>query len=491
MAIQTKTRKARERSIGKWLRGKWPSTTLNAALGICVAMAAAVPADAQITPTIRLGIAHTDNVQLAAENGDDETIVLLEPALLIDYQSERITSAVDYRMQALEYLDGSETEVFHTGTATVTFDLLKDELFLNAGVRRDQSISDLTQPIPVNNLPFAGNRVDRDEYFISPSFTRRIGSSVTAAGSYRQTRVEIQGGGLQNNDQSLANFSLDNYLGGQGLTWAVRYNWQRVEYDIAQPFENQTALLELGFWLNSSLRVFGSGGLESDWEVPLDPALEAETWEAGIVYSVGDRAQLTLAGGERSFGASARALLQLTGRSSTLNVSFTQRPATLGAQPVRTDGPSAPDLLFDLLDQQGQTQRFVANRFELTWTLALRRLNLQARGFIEERTDRTTAAGELLSDQEQDGQGLSATYQLGARTSVGLDIARQVFDLGDGTDRELIRTAINASYSLGARTQLEFSYAYNDQDSDQIAMGPPNNADFVSNVVTLTISRTF
>ncbi|MEO1037406.1 MAG: TIGR03016 family PEP-CTERM system-associated outer membrane protein [Pseudomonadota bacterium] len=454
-------------------------------------MSIAAPADAEITPTIRLGIAHTDNVQLAAENGDDETIVLLEPALLIDYQSERITSAVDYRMQALEYLDGSETEVFHTGTATVTFDLLKDELLLNAGVRRDQSISDLTQPIPVNNLPFAGNRVDRDEYFISPSFTRRIGSSVTAAGSYRQTRVEIQGSGLQNNDQSLADFSLDNYRVGQGLTWALRYNWQRVEYDIAQPFENQTALLELGFWLNGSLRVFGSGGLESDWEVPLDPALEAEIWEAGIVYSAGERAQLTLAAGERSFGTSGRAILQLTGRNSTFNVSFTQRPATLGAQPVRIDGPSTPELLFNLLDQQGQTQRFVANRLGVTWTLALRRLSIEARAFIEERSDRTTAAGDDLPNQDQDAQGASITYQLGARTSVGVDLARQVFDLGDGADRELIRTTLNASYNLGTRTQLEFSYAYNDQDSDQVAMGPPNSADFVSNVVTLTISRTF
>ena len=38
---------------------------------------------------------------------------------------------------------------------------------------------------------------------------------------------------------------------GQGLTWALRYDWRRSEYEISAPWENQQATAELGFWVNS------------------------------------------------------------------------------------------------------------------------------------------------------------------------------------------------------------------------------------------------
>src|SRR5690606_32862729 len=113
-----------------------------------------------------------------------------------------------------------------------------------------------------------------------------LGRSVVVQGDYRHSWVgyadDEQGLDTPSNQQADANLSVDNYRQGSGLTWALRYNWQQLEYDDDRffPWKYQLAVAELGFWVSGNTRLFASGGLESAWDEPLDPALEDELWEA-------------------------------------------------------------------------------------------------------------------------------------------------------------------------------------------------------------------
>ena len=452
-------------------------------------LAGAAPVLAQITPSVSVGVVHTDNVRLTPTDGKDENIVFIEPSLLLAYEGERAGAAIDYRFQAFHFEDEGQTSSFHTYAADFNLDLIPEQFIIEAGASRFQSIRDLSAPIPANNLPISSNRVDRDDYYFNPYFQRRLGSTITAAGSFRQTWVEVEGNALQGNEQGNGRFSLDNYAAGQGFSWALMYDWQRAEYDVSEPFEYQRARLELGAWASSRTRFFVSGGLESDWNVPLDPALEAELWEVGVDYQLSADTRFLVAVGERSFGSSSRAILEYASRVHTVSLSFVQEPTTQGIQRFRRVTPSDPDSLEDVLTTQGQSQRFVSNRVDLDWRMALRRLTIRGRVFVEDRSDVTTAGGTVLPEQDQSSAALTVSYQLGARTRAGVQVTRLSFETSDGLERDIIRSGIDITYDIGARTVLAFNYSYNDQD----AAGTVNNnaADFFSNVVTLTLTRTF
>ena len=457
--------------------------------GIAMALVVTpLPGLAEVVPSLTLGVSHTDNLRLTADNTQDETIFSAQPALRADYQRDDLTALLDYRMQWLRFDDAKETEVFHTYTAQARYSFVEDETYIDVGGSRFQSIRDPLRAIPLNNIPISGNRIDRDEYFVQPTFSRRLGPSITVGGSYRGSWVDLDAPELEDSTQGRANFSIDNYAVGDGLTLALLYDWQRVEYESSIPFEYQRARAEIGTWLGGSTRIFGSVGVESEWDNPLDPALEADVWEAGLSYQPSERLSLELAAGERSFGASSRIALAYNTRRGELALSFVQDPTTQGVQRLRVRGPSDPDLLTDVLTVEGQTQRFISNRVDASWEFRTRRLALQLRVFAEDRTDAATADGTPIPDREQRGLAASVEYQLGARSRVLIRSSRQEFEV-DGVDRDLTSVNMAMDYRLGARTTVTLNYGYTDQGADDQL-----NAEFdgiFANVISLFVRRDF
>jgi uncharacterized protein (PEP-CTERM system associated) len=214
---------------------------------------------------------------------------------------------VDYRLQAFYYDDLGESEVWHQFDGDIDAALIPENLFLNVGATRYQSIIDPDASIPQGNLPFSSNRANRDEAFVAPRFEFALGRSVTMQGDYRISWIKYDEANIDNIDQQeAANFSIENYRRGRGITWAARYRWRKTEYDNFDPWEYQLAIGELGYWVGNNTRVFVAGGKESAWDMPLDPGLEDSLWEAGFAQQIGTTLSAEFAAGERSFGSSLR-----------------------------------------------------------------------------------------------------------------------------------------------------------------------------------------
>ena len=458
-------------------------------VGLSLAASNLVAEAAEVSGSLAAGVAHSDNVRLTTADTQDETVFLIEPSLTVEHAGERTSALLDYQLQWYRFDAAKETEVFHSYVGTGRYEFVPEQVFVDVGASRFQSIRDSLQPIAANNLPLIGNRIDRDDYFVSPGFDKLIGSSIRAAGSLRQTWVEVDGNNLQGNEQRFGVLSVDNYTAGEGFAWALQYDWQRVIYDVAEPYEFQRARLEVGYWLTSRLRVFAAGGRESDWEIPLDPAPEAGLWEAGLTVQLGTDSTFTVATGERSFGASSRLEFSFRNRRQSLELSFVQEPTTQGLQRLLQGGPSSPDLISDILSAEGQSQRFISNRASLDWSVQLRRLTFRARAFLEDRSDITTALGAVLPDQEQINAGISVDYQLGARTRVAAGLTRLGFDIDDGNESDILQASLNLAYDIGSRTALLFEYSYADQQN--VTPGAVNPPDFFANIVSLRLRRQF
>jgi hypothetical protein len=472
---------------------KVPDRRSNWSMGIVLGTLAVADATAmEFEPKITLGVSYTDNLTLASEDEQDEVVYLAEPAFSLTHETERIDLNADYQLQAYRYRDLKEDQVWHQYDASMELALVPDALFFEVGGSRNQSIRDPELQIPNSNPPLSGNLQDRDEYYYMPSFQLPLGSNVIARGSYRNSWVDYSegdfagfSGDAENRD---ADFTMDNYRRGRGLTWALRYNWQRSIYDEYPPWEYQEAAAELGFWLGSSLRLFGTGGRESAWDDPLNPELTDPFWEAGFAYGNGERLNLEFAAGERTFGSSWRGSVDFNFRRGSLNLSYAETPTTQSFNQYRMFELQDADSFEDFLSRPGSAERFISKSMQASLSIELSRSSLTFAAFNTDRSDRTSASGDALPDETQRGVNVAFSYQLGAKTDLraGASWAEREFGPNDGP-RVLIRGTLAADHRLGARTTLSLEYEYAEEDPKDGGSG----LDYVANTATLLLMRTF
>ncbi|MBT8109708.1 MAG: hypothetical protein KJO27_03180, partial [Gammaproteobacteria bacterium] len=337
--------------------------------------------------------------------------------------------------------------------------------------------------IPLGNLPFSGNLIDQDEWWFNPRLTRSLGKVVTLDADYRYSKIQFDDSLTQDNTNHSGNFSLENYNAGQGLSWALRYNWRRSEYEVSRSWENQKATAELGFWVNAKTRVFGAGGKESSWDDPFDPAMDDSFWEAGFAYSPSDKLSAEFAAGERSFGSSWRGRLDYTFRRGSTSLSYDESPTTTAfdrSGGIRNFLDDA--YLDDFLNRPGTAERYISKRLNWNLNLEFRRTGFTLSAFNEERGDRFTADGTPVDDQSQTGVRANFTWQAGVRTQFAVSGSLVDQETGVGNKSDFASVGLDINYRLGTRSDLSLGYSYSEQDPSGINS---TSREYVANVVSL------
>src|SRR5690606_10252516 len=137
----------------------------------------------------------------------------------------RVTTDITYSVEGYYYDQRSDSDVYQNVAAAMTAALDPDNLFLELGGLRDQTIRDPELPIPRSNLPISANRVDRDDFYLGPRFRYPLGGNVTASGSFRRNWVRYDAAEsdslfVRDFETDAYRFAFDNYLRGTGFTWA-------------------------------------------------------------------------------------------------------------------------------------------------------------------------------------------------------------------------------------------------------------------------------
>jgi hypothetical protein len=440
MAIMEKRAHSR-----RWLRGARSAPLLFGAFFACS------PARAQFefTPQIAVGVARTDNLTLDADNQESETVYQLVPEFHLTQQSQRFASSAAYRIDAYRYAERSDSDVHHVIDGQLRTILDIDNFFIDIGGSRQQSIRDPTAPIPRSNLPISSNLVDRDEFYAGPTFQYGVGANLAIEGSFRRSWIRYNDDAILFGDTHTADqltFTLNNYGKQSGFTWAATYDSQKVDYDELIPYEFRRASIELGAWLKPGLRVFASGGKESDWENPFDPSL-ADGFNAEIAV------------GERTFGKSGRALIGVGGQRVSASLRYIQRPTTEGLNPYNRGGLMLPDTPEDFLAHPGNTERYVSKRLEWSLGVRPRRSTLTLTVFDENREQRTRIDGTPLPDEGQSGGYLTASMQLGSKTDLVLSLQRVNREFSATEVSTLTATVVTLRRRPSPRTTLELNYS--------------------------------
>lgn len=425
---------------------------------------------AEFEPSVRLGLTHTDNIFLDTEEPLSEQVFHVEPMLRFWHESRRLNVDANYRFQSFWYKDLDDRSSFDQYNVDIEGAFVPDVLFLGVGADRIQSIADPAFNIPQGNLPISANRVDRDEYYAQPRLESTLGDFARLQAQYRYSHVEFERGQFQSSVNQNALLSVDNYQRGRGASLAVNYEWFDTEYENGIPWRYSRAMLELGFWTSARLRLFGGAGYESPWDEPLNDSLEAKVWELGFAYEGGERFSAEFAAGDRSFGRTWRATVNVKANLGSMVFSYSEDPATQALQRNREPDTRAEDISpSDDLTVPGATDRFIARRLNWLTTLELSKTTLTLNLFNVDRTDRTSATGVPLSDETFAGVILALGYELGSKTNVRLSASFSTrefapLDSSDQTDeRDITRLLAAVDYQLGARTTATLEYRYNEE----------------------------
>ena len=426
--------------------------------------------------TADLGIAYTDNFRLVSDGSEeDEVVYTIIPTFTLTNEGERLTADLRYRPEAYLYNEAPEGDsVFHVVDASLTTAFIRDAFFVYLSGVRFQTIDSPDGIFPTSNLPIAGNRVDSTVVEIRPYWEQSLGfaeilAEVTYIDSGFDKEIQNQNGGLiQDNIEKSALFNLNNHSNQSGVAWGIGYEYQRIEYDRAIPFEYQAASADLGYWVNGATRLFVSGGIETPFDSYFDASLEDDFWEAGFQYTPNQRLNIELAAGERSFGNTIRARASYQLRRGSTEFTYEEGATTRGALGTSRRPILETDNLDSLLDGPGLGDRFVRKHGNWISTIELAKSDISVRLFSEQRDQRTTGAGGVLDDERVVGAALRWEWRLGVNSTVGLasNIARR--EVGT-MESDLKRFSFDYAFRFSQRLSLVF-LAQHANDSGDITV---------------------
>lgn len=421
-----------------------------------------------------LGVIHSDNISLEPEGLEvSETIYTIAPTFGLTSDSGRVNADIRYRAEAYFYNDTPDSDaVYHILDANLTLTLMDEALYLYTSAVNYQTIVSPNLALPTTNVPLTGNRVDSRVLEVRPYWEQNLGfASVLAEVGFIDEKYDARsndlGGLIQDNDEIVGRFTLDNHANQRGVAWGVDYQYRKLEYEDALPWEYQMASANLGYWFNEVVRVFGSGGAETPFDSFFDSAMDDEFWEFGFQYRPNQRIDIELAAGERGYGDSYRGRISYSFRRGRTELSYDEGLTTSGELGFDRRPFAAGDSLNNLLDQPARTDRFLSKRSEWQTNIELAKSAMSLRVFSDQRIERTTDSGLPLADEDYAGVAFRWSWSLGANSQLGInaDLARRETAVSES---DLSRYSVDFSIRFSRRLSL----ALLAQRSEEDGLGP-------------------
>lgn len=421
--------------------------------------------------TVDLGVIYTDNLFLSPEGSEiDDTVWTIVPEFSLETDGDRLDASIFYRPEAFFYSDNSEfDDIFHVFDGEMTAEMVSDAFFLYLSGVRYQASNGPGGNFPTSNIPVTANRVDSTILEARPYWQQRFGNvDLLAEVSYTDIAYDdIEGVDptlSEDSNERRARLDINNQASQQMMTWGLNYDYRRMEYETATPWEFQRAFGELGVWLSSSVRVFGVGGVETPFDQYFSADMDDSFWEAGFQYRPNSRLDMEFAAGERSYGDSYRGRFSYQLRRGTSELTYDEGPSSRGETVIGRRPIVDTDQLDNILDRIGNSDRFIQRRGEWVNTLDLSRSDLSLRLFVELREDRTEADGTPLEDEQYAGVAFRWSWDMGRRTTLGLEADYAEREIGDEND-ELTRFELQLTYQLSSRLSLR-AFAMRSEEND-------------------------
>lgn len=436
-------------------------------------------ADVRFEPEVAVGVAYSDNIDLADTATSEEVIIQVLPTLRLGYDGTRLTGELAYRFEHYAFTEESDRDAsYHQVEAQTTLAAIPDALYLDLQGLYAQTLIDPLAPIAYSNIIATPNRADYFARSITPRVERDLGRVARVEAAYELGWLDYEDvpqdlavdPDLEDFDQRSLRFSLTNRDDDAKLGWEARFYDQKVDFESSTSVEYRIAQGRLAWRVRPGLQLLANGGRESD--VRQDQArasLDATIWNGGFRWEPNTRGVIEATVGERWFGDAYALDARFTGRRLDAGINYEETTLTVGQQLFRRPvlRPVEPD---DPLGGLGRnTPDVYLSKAGYAWAgLAGRRNRIDVTAYDERRTFLTT--DQLETER---GSQLGWTHWLGPRTTVGIEGAwARVGYIGTTRNDEFVTGTLTIRRQLGARSELELIGRHSRRTSDEALVNP-------------------
>ena len=433
----------------------------------------------EIEPQANVGLIYTDNVELVADNEEEEFIVQLGAGFNASQQSGRLDTNINYAIQGLAYTeDDRRNEVFHQLDANATYTVSREQFFIDGDSSVSQQLIDQRQGGGGNNIATNNNRLTVFTAGVGPRLEQRIGRTLSLQANVRteivkelESDLNITEGDVNARQHSAA-ASLGNIADGRSLQWTLQYDQTRTENDNNVETRQESASLNLQYPLTRRISLIGVAGEERNnfARDPNAPEPDGSFWEAGIRWQATAQDLLELRAGERFFGETASFLWQHRARRFTSDINYTENITT-----------TTENLLTGTGLTQISSEAAISKQLNVGISYTLPRSVIS----VEMFETRNEFQVSLTEDRTQ-GVTTGWLWNTGPRTQLDTSLTLQHAEFDDSTTETNTGIfSVQASKQYGPRTTAVLGYQHSQLDSNIIG------DDYEVNTLSFTFTRTF
>ena len=329
-----------------------------------------------------------------------------------------------------------------------------------------------------SNIPIIEGRTDQTVLETSPHLQTTL-STVRIDTRFVLGRVTYDEPDIQDVDYQETHTAIASEELNKGLSWGLFHDYEVYKYQTGNDNKSQLAYLTLTYGLRQAgdFFIFGSGGLESDYQDFTSGSLKDGYWKLGIRRATA-RTLVEASFGERSFGSTLNAKIRRVLNKGSIELAYREDPAAqeqLFEQRSIEITPQPPAVPGNI-DRPGLGNRFVYRVLSATLLKEIGRNKIEVVAFNEKRDDilnretpQPADPSIVQNSEKQTGIKGKVSRQLGQRTTLGLEAEVTNREFRDGDDDRLSSGRIVGAYALGRKLSLEGYLAHYRQQGSNTA----------------------
>ncbi len=413
---------------------------------------------------------YVDNISLAPE-GDEESqyVTQITPFISLHGEGGRARLDLDYRLQYIKYqADKYDDEIFHQLFSDANVEFLEDFLFLDLRATTFQSAITADASIPQDNVSITDNRTNVTTASLSPYINTRILSIADLVLRYTYENTDYDDSATVQPDTVNKSYIAELSSQSRGdqtapLDWSLRYYRNELDTDLYETNYYQESSVTLFYNITAQFIPFTTVGDETNKIVNTTFEEGGSFWSAGIIWQPTTLTSITGAYGERFYGPTKELAWETRGRTTTLNINYSEEITNVGQvfarQPSGEEIPPGADNEFVPID----FRPYIRKRLETNIQYSYSKTTVNWYAFNEKRL--------YLTDNEEEksyGSSLNWTWRITDRTTPNISTGWQRIDseFPTQTRDELINIDLGVTHITSNRLVSSLTFRHVNQNSD-------------------------
>ncbi len=476
------------------------------------------------TARLHLSEIYTDNLRLAVDDEEHESITQINPGFSLTGRGARVRVGADYTMQNLFYAHNPDSNTTHHQLrAWEQSELIKDWFYFDSSASISQQLVSPSERVSVDNLNLTGNRSDVVTFQVEPYIKRDLGAYATTELRYSHGWVDYEADGVSDTQSSTASGYIANGYGATHLFWRLAHREQREIRDDAADSTRSSTTGMMRYRVLSTLSLIGYAGREENDIQSNRPSPDGTYWSAGFRWHPSPKLSLEATKGrneeqahlqwspitrtaidisyrDRDVGLNTsetwNGTLSHRTRRSTWALSYTEE--VTNDQFLALQGQEAGFLV----DSQGQVssdpntgepaigfrdvfglsnQEFLRTRAQLSMNYRSGKSTVSLSVYDETRTYELSAA-----ELETKGGSASWNWRFAARTSSRISVQGQRYEALNSSDPgQTVKTSLSLARQLSPRTNARVEVSH--LDGEEVG----TQAKYDENRVSLHLNMNF